>query len=112
MFAFLEQGDVIQGTVRGKVPSEIKHAMPRQRQQLLHYGQAAQLHEQDDQETIFHHRQADYAAANKVSMAIFIDRLTRFFAAFERAHSRIELKTRNKKPVNSKSPYKVSQQVS
>lgn len=42
----------------------------------MHYGEATRLHEQDDQEAVVYHQQADYAAANKVSVAIFIDRFT------------------------------------
>jgi hypothetical protein len=41
--------------------------MRRQGQQLLHHGQAPQLHEQDDQEAVIQHQQAHHAAANKVS---------------------------------------------
>lgn len=44
--------------------------MCRERQQFLCYGKTSQLHEQDHEKAVFYHRQTDYAAAIKVSMAI------------------------------------------
>lgn len=56
--------------IRRKIPAKAEHEMCRERQQFLCYGKTSQLHEQDNEKAVFYHRQTDYAAAIKVSMAI------------------------------------------
>lgn len=65
----------------------------------MHYVETIDLHEQDAQETIIYCRQADNFAANKVSVAIFIDRLTCFSTALSSAEQRFAESTQNREEV-------------
>jgi hypothetical protein len=52
--------------------------MPGKRQQFVHNGEAAQLHEPNAHQAVVYNRQAVNVAANKVSVASFLPSISFF----------------------------------